>query len=339
MRRTGNLSDQIASRDNLRLAYVKALRGKRGKADARSFATDLEANLAQLADDLLSGSVPVGNYRQFTIFDPKERIITAPCFRERVLHHAIMNACEPAFDQFLIADTFACRKEKGRLAAVDRTWHFAGWSAFFLKMDVRKYFESIPHEKLVRRLCRIFKDERLLWLFERIVLAYESSPGRGLPIGALTSQHFANFYLGFLDRFVKETLRFHGYVRYMDDFVLWQDSATDLRTAQTEVTRFLYEALELEPKSNSYINRTEHGMGFLGLRVFPDRLTLSRRSRARFRRKLYAYEQAFCDGWLDECSLQRRVAALTAFTRTPNVRSWRYRRDVIERSPVSGHRP
>ena len=168
---------------------------------------------------------PVGRFSQFVIHDPKERIITAPCFAERVLHHAVMNVCEPKFEQWLINDTYACRVGRGQGAALSRAQQFARRFPFFLKIDVRKYFDSISHEILLSRLDLLFKDRRLLDLFERIVHSFRGNLGRGLPIGSLTSQHLANFYLGWFDRYAKETLRLKGYVRYMDDMALWADSS------------------------------------------------------------------------------------------------------------------
>ena len=213
MRRAGRLFEQIVARDNLRLAVHKALRGKRSKGDARAFVASLDSNLDALRAALERGDVVLGESHQFTIFDPKERLITAPCFRERVLHHAIMNVCEPVFERWLIDDTFAYRKGRGRLAALDRARRFAARHDSFLKLDVRKYFDSISHEILLARLERLFKDRRLLDLFRRIIARFATTPGRGVPIGRLTSQHSANCYLGAFDRFVKEDLRVQGYVR------------------------------------------------------------------------------------------------------------------------------
>lgn len=339
MRRAGHLFEAIVDRDNLRLAVHKALRGKRSKGDARAFVARLDDHLDWLRASLIRGDVSLGEYHQFTIFDPKQRRITAPCFRERVLHHAIMNVCEPVFERHLIADTFACRQGKGRLAALDRARRFAARHTYFLKLDVRKYFDSIAQPILVARLERLFKDHRLLTLLRRIIASYETSPGRGLPIGSLTSQHFANFYLGALDRFVKEDLRVRGYVRYMDDCALWADTARRLRGQLTAMSAFLETELALELKPAPYINRTAHGMDFLGCRVFPDHLTLNRRSRVRFRRKLRALDLDHRAGRIDEATLQQRASALVAFTRSGGVSSWHFRRGVIDSLPVGGHRP
>jgi hypothetical protein len=337
MRRVNHLFERIIDLENLRLAVHKALRGKRSKNDARVFVSDPDANLEAMRRNLLWENVPLGEYHQFTIFDPKQRLITAPCFRERVLHHAIMSVCEPVFERCLIDDTFACRIGKGRLAALHRAQRFAGRFSSFLKIDIRKYFASISHSILISRLERLFKDHRLLSLLRRIIASFESSPGRGLPIGSLTSQHFANFYLGAVDRFVKQDLRVKGYVRYMDDSALWADTPRQLVGHLQAVAEYLHNELALTLKPSPYINRTGHGMDFLGCRVFPEHTTLSRRSRVRFRRKLLSLEHAHLAGRIDDITLQQRASSLVAFTRPPGVSSWRFRRRVLESMPVSGH--
>ena len=201
-----------------------------------------------MSEAIREGTFPVGRFQQFLIRDPKERVITAPCFDERVLHHGIMNVCEPVLDRWLIDDTFACRAGKGREAAILRAQHFTRHNGWFLKLDVRKYFDSVPHARLMHFLERRFKDRRLLELLHRIIAAYRGELGIGLPIGSLTSQHFANFYLGWLDRYVKENLRLGGYVRYMDDMLLWHDDRRRLEEAQRLCSGFAAEKLSLEFK-------------------------------------------------------------------------------------------
>jgi RNA-directed DNA polymerase len=338
MKRAGRLYERILERDNLRLAFHKALRGKRDRGDARQYARRLDDNLAEMARQLEAGTFPVGCHHQFVIHDPKERIITAPCFGERVLHHAIMNVCEPVFESWLIADTYACRKGRGRVAAVQRAQSFACRFPYFLKLDIRKYFDSIPHDRLKERLGRRFKDNRLLELFARIIGSFRPGLGRGIPIGSLTSQHFANFYLGWFDRFVKERLRLRGYVRYMDDIALWSDSRSALKEALSAIAGFLRQELALEPKETPYLNSTAHGMEYLGCRIFRHHAILSRRSRVRFRRKLEHLEEAYHAGQIDEAALQHRATALTAFTRSAGVSSWRFRTRVLQQLPGSGLR-
>jgi hypothetical protein len=291
---------------------------------------DLDTNLARLRTQLLEDTVPLGRFHQFTIYDPKERRITAPCFEERLLHHAILNVCEPVFERWLIHDTYACRVGKGRIACLARAQRFARQFPVFLKLDIRKYFDSIDHATLGRMLERRFKDQRLLRLFHRIIDGYAVAPGKGVPIGSLTSQHFANFYLGWFDRFVKERLRIPGYVRYMDDMALWSESADELKSALSAVRQFLGDELQLELKPVPYLNRSARGMDLLGCRMFPTHQVLNARSRRRFRRKLRAMEQSHTRGDWTELELQQRGQALVAFTRTPELKSWRFRRRVLQ---------
>lgn len=329
MKRHSHLFEKILDRDNLRLAFLRALRGKRHRPDARLFAADLDRNLAALAERMSDDSVELGRCHQFVIRDPKERVITAPCFEERVLHHAIINVCEPLFDRWLIFDTYACRVGKGREAAVRRAQEFARQSPAFLKMDVRKYFDSISHEVLLDGLRCFFKDPRLLRLFARIIGSFRAVSGRGLPIGSLMSQHCANFYLGWFDRFVKERLRVPGYVRYMDDMVLWGRSTRQLADLRDQCSAFLSLELRLELKP-TFINHTTVAMEFLGCRLFPTHVTLNRRSKVRFRRKLAALEDAYDEGLIDEGTLQERATALIAFTRAAGAASWRFRQAVLQ---------
>jgi retron-type reverse transcriptase len=339
MKRTGHLLEQIVEYENLRRAVERALRGKRHRPDARWFVDHLDTNLRELREQLLSGSLALGCYHQFVIYDPKERVITAPCFRERVLHHAVINICEPILERWLIDDTYACRRGRGRIVALQRTRRFSRRYAFYLKLDIRKYFDSVPHPEIKQRLRRLFKDPKLLMIFDQIIDSFRPMLQRGLPIGSLTSQHFANFYLAWFDRFAKEQHRLPGYVRYMDDMLLWSNSKADLRKFQDAATDFLACELKLQVKESPYINRSGHGVDFLGCRVFPWGVTLNRRSRVRYGHKLRQLERDFAMGAIDERDLQQRATALTAFATGADVKSWKFRKRVLKRSSVSSQRP
>ena len=328
MKRTGHLMEAIANPENLRLAFWKAARGKRSRPDCRRFQAGLDVNLGCLREQLLAGEVPLGQYRQFKVFDPKERTIRVAGFRERVMHHALMNHCEPILDRAAVFDSYACRKGKGRLAAIDRALGFARRYGWFLKMDVRKYFDSVDHATLMELLERKFKDPTLLSLFARIVASHGGEAGRGLPIGNLTSQHFANYYLAPLDRFLKERWRRRAYVRYMDDLVVWGHSTGELCEIRDQVQRFLAFELKLELKPVG-INRTALGMDFLGFRLYQDRVKLSRRSKLRFARKFRRYERSWREGRWTELQLQQRMQALLAFV--VEADSVGFRRRVLER--------
>ncbi len=192
MKRAGHLLEQIVDLDNLKRAFCQAARGKRNQAEVIAFSRDLESRLHEMAEGLRRGNVPLGDYHYFRIRDPKERLICAAAFAERVLHHAVMGPCEPVFERGLIHHTYACRKGKGQTAALAAAQQNCRRHAWFLKLDIRKYFDSVDHAILLHLLCRRFKDADLLLLFQRLLGTYQTQPGRGLPIGNLTSQHFAN---------------------------------------------------------------------------------------------------------------------------------------------------
>jgi hypothetical protein len=247
-----------------------------------------------------------------------------------------MNVCEPILERAAVFDSYACRKGKGRVLAVARAQDFARTHRWFLKMDIRKYFDSIHQATLRGLLGRKFKDPLLLGVFDRILASYHNAPGCGLPIGNLTSQHFANFYLSPLDRFLKEKLGRGAYVRYMDDFVVWGESGIELRAVCEQVREFLSAKLKLELKANTAINRTAFGMDFLGYRLFPGTVRLARRSKVRFTRKFRRYEAAQRCGRWSELKLQQRMQALLAFVMP--AESGAFRRHIMQRFGVAAKR-
>jgi RNA-directed DNA polymerase len=335
MRRAANLFVRIPALDNLRIAFHKAARGRRHQAVVRQFSVCLDRRLEAMALQIARGTFQVGRFHQFLIRDPKERVITAPCFEERVLHHAIMNVCEPVMNRWLVADSFACRANMGREVAVQRALRFSRNANCFLKLDIRKYFDSIRHDRLLALLSRRFRDRQLLELFARIVHGYRGNLGVGLPIGSLTSQHFANLYLGPLDRFVKETLRIGGYVRYMDDMVLWHLDRDELMTAKRRCFDFVETELGLELKP-AEPRGMRGGVSFLGCRVFATHVELNSRSKRRWRRRVRVLERAERLGLITQSDLQRRLTSLTAFARAAGTRSWRFRHRVLSSLSVNG---
>ena len=330
--------EQIADPDNLREAFLRAAKVKGHRPEVVAFRENLGAELAALRTELLGGAVPVGRFTAFAIFEPKERRIHAPCFRERVLHHALIGPCEADFERWLIDDTYACRRGKGREAALRRAEGFAGRHEWFLKLDIRKYFDSVPHAELLVAIERRFRDARVVALWTCIVSAYETMPGRGLPIGALTSQYLANFFLGAVDRLVKETLRVPGYVRYMDDMALWGEKPA-LMAAWRAVEKFLGEHLGLALKADCHLQPVQRGMDFLGYRVRPDGSRLSRSSRRRFLHRWQWCERSLAAGSMGEAEAQRRVLALTAFVRVARREPILGRLFGRFRAPAIGHQP
>lgn len=323
MKRSGRLNERIASRDNLLIAFSKAARGCSNHAMVQDFSRSIDERLNRLSSDVRSGSVSLGPFSRFVVFDPKQRVIHAAPFQDRVLHHAIMNVCGPLFERGAVFDSYACRIGKGNRAALDRAVAFARRNSHFLKLDIRKYFDSVDHGVLKQRFRTLIKDGHLLVLLDRIVESYQTSPGRGLPIGTLTSQYFANFYLDSLDRYIKEGLRCGAYVRFMDDFALWDDNPAQLARWHLEIGDWLASALRLGLKEGTRLDRTDAGMEFLGFRIMPGRVLLGARARRRFRKRLTAYERLWLTGEMGSSELQRRVGSLIAHTNNARCLQWR----------------
>ena len=311
MRRTLLPIEVITDPDHLRRAFMAASRGKRQRPDQRAFAADLDRNLDLMRLGILDGSVAVGQHRRFVIHDPKERTIHAPVFAERVLHHAVMAIAGPAIERSLIADTFACVTGRGQFAALDRAQDHARHEDWFLKVDIRRYFYSIPHDAVIAQVRRRFAGPAALALLERIIRSHEDAPGVGLPIGTLISQHFANLHLDPVDRLVTGTLRLR-YMRYMDDMVVWGGSRQILSEALGRMTATIT-GLGLCWKPEPFINRTCHGLAILGWRVFPDSRRLDHRGGQRLNASLKAVEAAVAAGDLNEEAAQRKTAALFAW--------------------------
>jgi hypothetical protein len=291
-----------------------------------AFVDALPQKLGEVGDRLRTGQGPIGRFRDFTIHDPKERLISAPCFEDRVLHHAVMNVCEPVFERWLIRQTFACRTGLGLRAAIREAARWTNRFPWYLQMDVKHYFETVPRNRLLKKLTRIFGEVKMLQLWDEIIHSHHPERPVGMPIGALTSQHLANYYLGFLDRFVKESLRIPAYARYMDDVVLWHTDKGTLLRCRDRIGEFVTGELGLALKP-PVLNRTAGGMDFIGFRFQPGWVGLNRRSRRRLRLKLRAYAVAWADGQMTEDEMQRRTTACLAFAAPAKTR--KLRRSVV----------
>ena len=332
MKRAGNLYGRICDTDNIRLAFYKASRRKHDRAEIIDFKRYFESNIRTIHDQLVRQKPDLGHYRLFKVHDPKPRVICAASFPERVLHHAVMNMCEPVFESYATYDSFACRKNKGTHRAVSRAKKYAGLHPWFLKMDIRKYFDSIDHDILLSMLSKRFKDKRLMTLFGQILASYHTLPSKGLPIGNLASQHLANFYLSGFDHWIKEDLKISGYVRYMDDFIVFGKDKNSLKSTLEHIRAYLKDNLALSLKDPILLNRCSHGIPFLGFRVSGKRILLLKKSGQRFVSKFRSYEKNFTSGRWTEAALVSHMIPLVGFTKIADADG--FRRETIRRFGV-----
>ena len=255
-----------------------------------------------------------GAYTNFQIHDPKQRLISAAPFRDRVIHHALCNVIEPLFERTFIADSYANRVGKGTHAAVDRLQSLAQRYCYVLRADIVRHFPSLDHEIMFGLLAQTVTDEATLWLIERILASgrgvlkdeYEMVyfPGddlfavnrpRGLPIGNLTSQFWANVYMDALDQTIKRELSCPAYLRYVDDVLLFaNDTRTLLRWRAEIISRM--ERLRLTIHPGALPRATTEGAPFLGFTVFPERRRLKRRKGVHFQRKLRSLLRDYAHG-------------------------------------------
>lgn len=312
----GDLFDQVCSYDNLILAFRKAKRRKSKKPYVIEFERNLSENLFELRTELLLHSYRPKPLKTFVICDPKTRKISKSEFRDRVVHHALCNVIEPIFDKSFIHDSYANRKNKGSLKAIQRFDYFKRKVSasntkpcFIFKADIKHYFDRIDHEVLISLLKKKVGDESIVWLIRRILDNFNAGEeGKGMPLGNLTSQFFANIYLDKLDKFVKHELRAKYYLRYVDDFVILHKQKHSLENYKKEINNFLEDSLKLElHPDKSRILDLKSGIQFLGYRIFYHHKLLRKSNIKKFKRnfelKLDSYKVGLLDYQSFLCSL------------------------------------
>ncbi len=325
------LFPQLTSFQNLYLAYSKASRGKRGQPAVAAFEYRLESQLFRLQAELQGHSYRPGPYQSFLIYDPKRRLVSAAPFRDRVVHHALCNVIEPLFERTFIGDSYANRVGKGTHAALDRAQSLARVYPYVLQCDLRQFFPSVDHEVLRGILARKITDPDVMGLTDVILAGgagilddeYDQVyfPGddlfsalrpRGLPIGNLTSQFWANVYLNDLDQWVKRQLRCRGYVRYVDDFLLFGEDKRQIWEWKDSV-RVCLDALRVTlHERESTVYPVANGIPFLGFRIYPTHRRLKRRNGLAFARRLRGYQRDLDRGRLDLDGLALRIQGWVA---------------------------
>ena len=323
----------LAERGNLTLALWKAARGRAEQPAVRRWLAEQDRRLNGLAGEILRGTAPQQATRRFTIHDPKRRVISAPCFADRVLHHAILNLAEARFEQSLVDSSFACRPGRGVHASVGAVRSALQRWPWFVQVDVAAYFESIEHDRLLALLARRFKGDDFLALLGRIVHGDGATHGRGLPIGALTSQHFANAYLDAADRWLLARPDVRAHARYMDDIAWWCATQEQALVSLAHFSCWIEEALALRLKPGATARSSSGGITWCGFGVSAGRVEPGPRKRRRFLRGANRLAAALREGWAEPRALQRAhdsLAATLAHTHSLGLRRrcWRALEDA-----------
>ncbi len=354
MKRENNLFEKIISFENILIASRKARRGKRYKASTAEFEYNLERNILNIIDTLSNKTYIPGIYRDFHIYDPKKRVISAAPYFDRVIHHALINIIEPIITKSFIHDTYACLKGRGTHKAVQRYKEFQKKNKYILKCDITRYFESVDQEILMSKIKKKIKCKNTLWLIGQIIDSRQSNTGiieyfdgddlftpiyrkKGLPMGNLTSQFFANLYLNDFDHYVKEKLAARFYIRYCDDFVIFGNSRAGLNQIKREIIEYLATLRLRLHENKSRVFRATDGVDFLGYRIYPDHMRVRKTIVKKYRRKLRSMAEQYKNGnikipeinnsiqsWIghvkhaDSYQLRKEVFWKTVFTKTLN---------------------
>ena len=288
-----HLYEQICTKENIYKAYEKARLGKRNKFYVRKFELNIHDNIEQLHQELMDETWIPLPYKQFIAYEPKERLIRAPQFRDRVVHHALVQVLKPIYEPIFIYDSYASLKGKGTLAAVNKLTRFLrsdSDNTFIFHGDVRKFFDNINHETLIWILRRKIADEKAITLIRKILTNQGISIG--VTLGNYTSQWFANIYLNELDYYAKHDLKVKHYIRFMDDFLLLSDSKSQLHDWKHKIKQFIKEKLKLELHPiKQQIFPTNIGIDFLGYTVWNDHTKLRRRNVERFISRLNEFDK------------------------------------------------
>ena len=338
-----NIFPRVCDYDNLFLAFLKAKQRKAKKNYVIEFENGLENELYSLQWELLTYTYKPKPLTVFTVRDPKTRKISASNFRDRVVHHAVCNIIEPIFEKRFICDTFANRKGKGTSAVMKRISYFLHKvigngrmtsrereserqisnpiAGFVLKADIRKYFETVNQEVLLSILRKRIKDEDLMRLIGLILANHKTqTPGKGMPLGNLTSQFFANVYLAEFDYFVKHELKAKYYIRYVDDFVILHRSEEQLADWQGKINRFLAEKLkiELHPDKTKIIP-LHNSVPLVGFRVFYACKLLKKSNLRKMQRRLFGFRTRFTRGKVTSSHILLSMAGWEGYAKMGNT--------------------
>lgn len=307
---------EIIDWENLHRSFLRARQGKRYAPAVLRFQANLEENLTQIQNQLMWHQWRPGRWHEFVVKEPKIRLIQAPPFADRVVHHALVDVVSPLFEKKFIADSYACRLSKGFHAASARLQQFVRKTpgGYVLKADISSYFPSIHHETLMGILARTIRDKDVLWLC-CMIIKRSGLDARGIPIGALTSQMFANIYLDQLDHYVKDHLGVKYYCRYMDDFVIIDPAKGRLWCLLSEIENFLDARLRLRLNPKTDIFPIGRGIDFCGYRVWPTHILPRKRIVMRARRSLRQLAERCSAGLSSVSDFRERLMSFLGYAK------------------------
>jgi len=281
-----NLFEKIVDINNLQLAYKNTCKGKKETFSYLEFKEFDQYNLIQLRNELINNKYQIGQYRNFYIYEPKKRLISALSFKDRIVQHALCNIITPIFEKTFLPNSFACRKGYGTHTGVKyiqsnlRKHDFT----YFLKTDFRKYFPSIDTNMLLEMIRKKIKCNKTFNLIKLITPTNQT----GIPIGNLTSQLFANIYGNDIDHFIKHKLKVKYFARYMDDIVILDNNKKLLRNIFVQLEEYCRIHLKLN-MGKWHVSSTHQGINFLGYRIWKDYKLLRKQSVVRAKRKINKY--------------------------------------------------
>lgn len=344
MKRYGYLWEQITCFPNLLQAAKKAQKNKRFNSNVLEFNADLEKNLLEIQQQLQDKTYQFGDYKTFYIVEPKKRLISAAPYRDRVVHHALCNVIQPIFERSFIDKSYANRVGFGTHRALKKFTEFTRNHRYILQCDIQKYFPSIDHEILKSLIRRRIKCTDTLWFIDQIIehSNLQESPvlhfpnddlltplerRRGLPIGNLTSQFFANVYLNGFDHFVQERLKISKYLRYVDDFALFSHDKTQLQQARIAIENYLVALrLKIHPVK-SQLFETKHGANFLGFRVLPQCIRVKNESLRRAKRRLKNLQLAYQQRQISLTVVENSICSWSAHLAQGDT--WQLRQKIL----------
>ena len=340
----------MGPRVGVRRKGTRTKTGKRYRKSVLAFNDNLEEELLQLQTKLTTKTYCPGRYKTFEIFDPKPRIISAAPYRDRVVHHALCNIIVPLIERTFIDGSYANRLGFGTHRALEQFVKFARSHTYILQCDIRKYFPSIDHQILKTILRRKIKCADTLWLIDKIIDSCREQPTaieyfpeddlltpiqrqKGLPIGNLTSQFFANVYLNGFDHFVKEQLKARKYLRYVDDFALFSDDRVFLSEARSAIEEYLATLrLKIHP-TKSQLLETQYGANFVGFRVLPHRIRVRSDNLKRVRKRFKKLQIEYAQGEVPLEKLIQRIQSWEAHIKHGDT--YQLRRDIFNRYSFS----